>query len=186
MSGSEEGDRSPRGGDAAVVGALARGGRVAAVGDRALLGEILGQLNVRRYRVAAFDCRRWTGPAVMVAELAEAFEVPDYYPRTLAAVLDHLTDLARSDTPMGEERLRLAVVLGVFDSFLAEHRASALSLVDGLAQASRMAEMFGHRLLPVVQTDGAGLDVAAAPTVTIGTFREFRDAMWPPRPRPSA
>ncbi|HET7725080.1 MAG TPA: hypothetical protein VFK68_10610 [Propionibacteriaceae bacterium] len=153
-------------------------GAVGIVYDRAVLGAALNDLRARDYRVAAFDCRRWSNPLEAGQELGAALGMPESLPRTIPVVGQYLQELARSDEPFGDLRLRMAVVLGVFDDFLSRHRADALVLLDELAQASRMAQLFQHRILVLVQSDDPGLDVVAVPTTTIHDRQGFRSSLW--------
>jgi hypothetical protein len=72
----------------------------------------------------------------------------------------------------------MVVVLGVFDDFLRRHRADALVLLDELGQASRMAQLFQHRILVLVQSDDPDLEVVAVPTMIIPDRQTFRSALW--------
>jgi hypothetical protein len=91
---------------------------------------------------------------------------------------NYLEELARSDAPFGDLRLRMAVVLGVYDDFLSRHRADALVLLDELAQASRMALLYQHRILVLLQSDDPELDFVAVPTMTIPNRQTFRSSLW--------
>jgi hypothetical protein len=104
--------------------------------------------------------------------------MPESLPRTLPVVGAYLQELARSDEPYGDLRLRMAVVLGVFDDFLARHRADALLLLDELGQASRMAQLFQHRVLVLVQSDDPDLAIVAVPTMTVTSRQAFRSSLW--------
>ena len=153
-------------------------GAVGIIYDRAVLGAALGDLNAKAYRVAAFDCRRWSNPLAAGQELGATLGMPESMPRTIPVVGSYLQELARSDAPFGDLRLRMAVVLGVFDDFLGRHRADALVLLDELGQASRMAQLFQHRILILIQSDDPDLDVVAVPTMTIPNRQTFRSSMW--------
>ena len=153
-------------------------GAVGIIYDRAVLGGVMSDLQAKAYRVAAFDCRRWTNPLAAGQALGTALGMPESLPRTLPVVGAYLQELARSDEPYGDLRLRMAVVLGVFDDFLARHRADALALLDELGQASRMAQLFQHRVLVLVQSDDPGLEVVAVPTITIASRQAFRSSLW--------
>ncbi|MHB1011208.1 MAG: hypothetical protein ACYC1E_18750 [Propionibacteriaceae bacterium] len=153
-------------------------GAVGIVYDRTVLGAALNDLRARDYRIAAFDCRRWSNPLEAGQELGNALGMPESLPRTIPVVGSYVQELARSDEPFGDLRLRMAVVLGVFDDFLGRHRADALVLLDELAQASRMALLFHHRILVLVQSDDPALDVVAVPTTVITDRQAFRSSLW--------
>lgn len=153
-------------------------GAVGIVYDRAVLGGIMSDLAAKSYRVAAFDCRRWANPLAAGQALGTALGMPESLPRTLPVVGSFLQELARSDEPYGDLRLRMAVVLGVFDDFLTRNRADALLLLDELGQASRMAQLFQHRILVLVQSDDPDLEVVAVPTMTIANRQAFRSSLW--------
>ena len=153
-------------------------GAVGIVYDRAVLGGVLNDLQVKAYRVAAFDCRRWADPLAAGQELGAALGMPESLPRTIPVIASFLEELARSDSPYGDLRLRMAVILGVFDDFLARHRAEALNLLDALGQASRQAQLFGHRMLVLVQSDDPSLTFVAVPTTTIRERQDFRASLW--------
>jgi hypothetical protein len=153
-------------------------GAVGIIYDRAVLGAALSDLHAKAYRVAAFDCRRWSNPLAAGQELGATLGMPESLPRTIPVVGSYLQELARSDAPFGDLRLRMAVVLGVFDDFLVRQRADALVLLDELGQASRMAQLFQHRILVIIQSDDPDLDVAAVPTMTIPNRQTFRSSMW--------
>jgi hypothetical protein len=156
---------------------LATGG-VGIFYDRAVLGAALNDLRARDYRVVAFDCRRWENPLAAGQEVGAALGMPESLARTIPVVGTYLEELARSDAPFGDLRLRLAVVLGVFDDFLSRYRADALVLLDELAQAARMGQLYQHRILVLVQSDDPNLDVVAVPTVTIPDRQTFRTSLW--------
>ena len=164
---------------------LARGA-VALVHERRVLGSVLTDLKARSYRIAAFDCRKWQTPLDAGPELAQGLAMPVSLPRTMDTVGTWLSELGRSDAPYGDERLRMALVLGVYDDFMSRHRPEALSLLDQLAQASRMAVMFEHRILVVVQSDTPDLKLEAVPTEVIASKQDFRIALWPPPDVPPA
>jgi len=153
-------------------------GAVGIIYDRAVLGAAISDLNAKSYRVAAFDCRRWENPLGAGQELGAALGMPESLPRTIPVVGNYIQELARSDSPFGDLRLRMAVVLGVFDDFLGRHRAEALLLLDELGQASRMAQLFQHRVLVIVQSDDPDLDFVAVPTITIRNRQAFRTSLW--------
>lgn len=153
-------------------------GAVGIIYDRTVLGAALNDLNARAYRVAAFDCRRWSNPLTAGQELGAALGMPESLPRTIPVVGNYIQELARSDAPFGDQRLRMAVVLGVYDDFLSRHRADALMLLDELGQASRMGLLFQHRILVLVQSDDPDLDVVAVPTTTIPNRQTFRSSLW--------
>jgi hypothetical protein len=153
-------------------------GAVGIIYDRAVLGAAMSDLQARDYRVMAFDCRRWSNPLTAGQELGAAFEMPESLPRTIPVVGSYLEELARSDAPFGDHSLRLAVVLGVFDDFVKRQRADALVLLDELGQASRMAQLFQHRILVIVQSDDPELDFVALPTMTIPDRHTFRTSLW--------
>lgn len=153
-------------------------GAVGIVYDRAVLGSALSDLQARAYRVAAFDCRRWSDPLIAGQEIGAAVGMPDSLPRTLPTVGSYLQELARSDAPFGDLRLRMVLVLGVFDDFLARYRAEALQLLDELGQASRLALHFQHRIITLVQSDDPNLSFVAVPTTTIPDRLSFRESLW--------
>jgi len=153
-------------------------GAVGIIHDRTVLGAAMSDLQAKAYRIAAFDCRRWSNPLEAGQELGAALGMPESLPRTIPVVGSYLEELARSDAPFGDLRLRMAVVLGVFDDFLARHRADALVLLDELGQASRMAQLFQHRILVIVQSDDPSLDVVAVPTMSIPDRQTFRSSLW--------
>jgi hypothetical protein len=153
-------------------------GAVGIIYDRAVLGAALTDLRARDYRVAAFDCRRWVNALAAGQELGAALGMPESLPRTIAVVGNYLEEVGRSDAPFGDPHLHLAVVLGVFDDFVTRHRADALVLLDELGQASRMAQLFQHRILVIVQSDDPDLEVVAVPTVTIPDRQTFRTSLW--------
>ncbi len=152
---------------------------MALVYERRVLGSVLTDLKAKAYRIAALDCRKWQTPIGAAHELAQALAMPVSLPRTMDMVGTWLGELARSDAPYGDERLRLALVLGVYDDFMSRYRPEALSFLDQLAQASRMAVMFEHRILVVVQSDTPDLQLVAVPTETIHSKQDFRLALWP-------
>ncbi len=160
--------------------ALVRGA-LGIVLDRAVLGQILSDLRARNYRVAAFDCRPWD-PTSAADQLAEVLAMPPSLPRNLSTVGSWLSELARTDNPYGEPVLRLALVLGVYDDFLSRHRPEALSLLDAIAQATRMARLFDHRIVPLVQSDDPELTLGAVPTVVLSSREAFRMSLWPQPP----
>jgi hypothetical protein len=153
-------------------------GAVGIIYDRAVLGAAMNDLQAKAYRVAAFDCRRWSNPLAAGQELGMAFGMPESLPRTIPVVGNYMEEIARSDSPFGDLRLRMAVVLGVFDDFLRRHRADALMLLDELGQASRMAQLFQHRILVIIQSDDPALEVVAVPTLTIPDRQTFRTSLW--------
>ena len=153
-------------------------GAVGIIYDRAVLGAALSDLEAKAYRVVAFDCRRWVNPLTAGQELGAALGMPESLPRTIPVVGTYLEEVARSDEPFGDPRLRLAVVLGFFDDFLSRYRADALVLLDELGQASRMAQLFQHRILVLVQSDDPDLDVVAVPTAAIPDRQTFRTSLW--------
>lgn len=132
--------------------ALLRDGGLAMYREGAVLDEAEQELRVLGYEDIRPDAHGWVEPNLHDA-FADALNFPSYYGRNLDALADCLYDVAHGDYGWSAMSRALAVTVDGFGAFAEREPELATSVVDLLARATRVALLFGHRLVWLLQVD---------------------------------
>ncbi|EOM77797.1 hypothetical protein DW322_21110 [Rhodococcus rhodnii] len=139
-------------------------------------GERLADLG---YVVHSLDAEAWASSGDVHDALAAALSSPEWYGRTLDALNDLLRDVAAFDR--GSDASSTGTVLSIagFDSVVGFDRRLAVGLLDVWAAQSRLAALFGHPMLCLVQTEHDDLG-------PVGGHSVSRGPEWDVEPDPPA
>ncbi|PKQ25268.1 MAG: barnase inhibitor [Actinobacteria bacterium HGW-Actinobacteria-4] len=141
-----------------------------------VLSETVTALRAEGYQVVDLDASTWSTQAAMHDALASALSFPDYYGRNLDALNDCLSNVAEGAYGLNPDLLGLVVVVRGFDAFVAVEEQAAHVLLDIVERQSRLAALFGNRMLWLVQSKDPDLRL---PQVggrdVVWNAREFRN-----------
>jgi RNAse (barnase) inhibitor barstar len=111
--------------------------------QQAVLEKDLNWFRKEKYRIVDFNCTNWTNPSLVHKDLKKQLEFPDYYGENLDALNDCLSDLEINET---------GTVI-VFRHFQTIDTDFAHGILDIFARNSRLHNLFGNRLITLVQVD---------------------------------
>ena len=103
------------------------------------------------YNIVDFDCTKWTDTNKIHKDLKKHLDFPDYYGENFNALNDCLSDLEINDTGL----------VIVFKHFQTVDKYIAHGLLDTFARNSRLHNLFGKRLLTLVQVDNPKYEIEA-------------------------
>ncbi|GAA4662952.1 MULTISPECIES: barstar family protein [Amycolatopsis] len=142
---------------------------------REVLDEAIAWLQAHGYQVTRLDAARWTTEADFHRAIAQTPAFPDYYGHNLAALHDAMQDVVAQDYGWAPETTGLALVFAGYDKFTDHCGQTAQAVLDIIATHSRVAALFGRRLMGLVQSDDPAIrfePVGASPV-------SWNDAEWP-------
>ncbi|WAH98140.1 barstar family protein [Arthrobacter sp. MMS18-M83] len=96
------------------------------------------------YQVTILDASSWSSEAEMHGAISETLDFPSYYGHNLDALNDCLRDVISHDFVLA--------FLG-YDAFALACPRAAQTLLDIIAQRSREAALFGHRMVCLAQSN---------------------------------
>jgi RNAse (barnase) inhibitor barstar len=111
------------------------------------LDEYVNELKELKYGIVQFDCTNWKNINDMFEQIADKLDFPDYFGMNFNALNDCLSDL---EIP---EESGKVLVFKRFGTFAKRDYDIAWSLLDYIANNSRLFLLFGQRLLALVQSD---------------------------------
>ncbi len=114
-----------------------------------ILNNDLDWFKNEKYNIIDFDCTKWTDTNQIHKDLKKQLDFPDHYGENLSALNDCL-----SDVEINEPGLVI-----VFRHFHIVHKDIAHSLLDIFARNSRLHNLFGKRLLTLVQVDNPNYQI---------------------------
>lgn len=158
---------------------IARAGGVVLYRRPNVLDDAVRSLVDLGYDVMRLNAARWTTPSTMHDDVASALGFPAYYGRNLDALSDCLSDVARGDYGLRLETTGLALVVSGVDAYRDQFPEETLELVEILVEISRIALLFGHRVLSLLQVDDANFQLGPVGGVTV----PWNDAEWLDRSR---
>ncbi len=123
------------------------------------------------YDVFHFDCSLWTSEQAFHENVATDLRFPDYYGQNLDAFNDCLGDLEIKDDG------GVLIVLEQYDQFVRLNQKTAWSILDAIAQQSRIHALLGRRLVTFVQSDDAALELDPVGACAV---------MWNPKESPKS
>jgi len=138
--------------------ALFQNGHVHLYWRAQVLDETISWLSANGYQIFAIDAAHWADAADMHSDLGRALDFPNYYGRNLNALNDCLRDVALYEYGAQRDSAGTVLVLNHFDSFARADREVAQALLDICAGVARMANLVGHRMLCLVQSDDPGIE----------------------------
>jgi RNAse (barnase) inhibitor barstar len=106
------------------------------------------------YHIYRFDCRYRSSAKDALDDFGVNLEFPDHYGANFDALDDCLSDLEISEVG------GVVIVLLRFDSFAAQDRTTAQTILDILASNARSFMLFGQRLATLVQSDDPRISFA--------------------------
>lgn len=150
---------SPLGQDRAFL--LLRDSAVTLFHKQAVLDETTQWLREQGYQVVEFDAASWSDVSGMHRDLAQALTFPDYYGHNLDAFNDCLRDVASLEYGWDQSATGLVLVFTGYDTFAADHRDVAQTVLQIMARNSRLAALYGGRMICLVQSSDPDLHVGA-------------------------
>lgn len=120
---------------------------------RHILEETSAWLAEHGYQITVLDASSWSAEADLHRDVAQALSFPDYYGRNLNALNDCLRDVVTQDYGWDPHATGLVLVFTGYDTFAAKCPRPAQIVLDLLAQHSRVAALFGRRMICLVQSD---------------------------------
>ncbi|MDZ7917400.1 MAG: barstar family protein [Rhodococcus sp. (in: high G+C Gram-positive bacteria)] len=129
------------------------------------------------YLVHELEAQEWTSVTDMHAEFAASVSFPDYYGKNLDAFNDVLSDVATFS--YGSDPATVGTVLAIadFDVLLHIDHRTGRSILEIFARQARLAALYGHPMLCLVQTIAADLG-------TVGDVDVYEGTAWDTPPDP--
>ncbi|MFF1875733.1 barstar family protein, partial [Kitasatospora herbaricolor] len=120
---------------------------------RSVLDETTTWLADQGYQVTALDASSWSTEADLHRDIAQVLSFPDSYGRNLDALNDCLRDVVTLDYGWDSHATGLVLAFTGYEAFAASCPRPAQTVLDLVAQHSRVAALFGRRLIGLVQSD---------------------------------
>ena len=117
--------------------------------QRSILDKDLGWFEIEKYKIIDFDCTKWTDTNQIHRDLKEMLGFPDYYGENFDALNDCLSDIEINETGL----------VIVFRNYQNVDKEIAHMLLDIFARNSRLHNLFGKRLLILVQVDNPNYQI---------------------------
>jgi len=114
-----------------------------------ILNKDLDWLKNEKYNIVDLDCTKWTDTNQIHKHLKKQLDFPDYYGENLNALNDCLSDLEINEPGL----------VIVFRHFQSVEKDIAHGLIDIFARNSRLHNLFGKRLLTLVQVDNPSYQI---------------------------
>jgi len=116
-----------------------------------ILNNDLDWFKKENYNIIEFDCTKWTDTNQIHKDLKNLLNFPDYYGENFDALNDCLSDLEINETGL----------IVVFRHFQIIDTDRAHVLLDIFARNSRLHNLFGKRLLTLIQVDNPKYEIKA-------------------------
>ncbi|SNT40197.1 Barstar (barnase inhibitor) [Rhodococcoides kyotonense] len=137
---------------------LLQNGFVHTCRDRFTLDTAAGHLVDLHYLTHSFDASVWHDIVDMHTAFAETMSFPAYYGRNLDALNDVLSDVGRYSYGSDPHSAGTVVTIAGFDSLLELDRRTALLVLDIFARQARLAALYGHAMLCLIETTNHEFD----------------------------
>ncbi|WP_030488162.1 barstar family protein [Micromonospora chokoriensis] len=118
-----------------------------------ILDQTTEWLHGHGYQVTRLDASGWTTDEAMHRDMAAALGFPDYFGRNLDALNDCMRDVVSHEYGWSAEAAGLALVFTNYETFASHCPRSAQIVLDIMADHSRIASLFGQRLMCLVQSN---------------------------------
>jgi RNAse (barnase) inhibitor barstar len=122
-----------------------------------ILDNDLDWFKKEKYNIIDFDCTRWTDTNLIHKDLKKQLDFPDYYGENLNALNDCLSEV----------EIKESGLVIVFRHFHIVDKDIAHSLLDTFARNSRLHNLFGKRLLALVQVDNPNYQIDPVGSSTV-------------------
>ena len=129
------------------------------------------------YLVHELDAQEWASVEDMHAAFATSMSFPDYYGKNLDAFNDALSDVATFS--YGSDPAAAGTVLAIpdFDALLRIDHRTGRKILEIFARQARLAALYGHPMLCLVQTIASDLG-------TVGDVDVYEGTVWDTPPDP--
>jgi RNAse (barnase) inhibitor barstar len=117
--------------------------------QQSILDKDLDWFKKEKYNIVDFNCTKWTDTNRIHKDLKKMLDFPDYYGENFNALNDCLSDLQINET---------GLVIS-FRHFQNVDKNIAHNLLDIFARNSRLHNLFGKRLLTLVQVDNPNYQI---------------------------
>ncbi|TDD63010.1 barnase inhibitor [Kribbella antibiotica] len=124
-----------------------------------VLAKSVAWLDEHGYRIVRAQASNWHIDSDMHNELAVLLDFPEWYGGNLDALNDALFSVSLGDFGLAEEDAGLVLVLDGFDQFLRRNSDLAWALLDIYAARALRAALTGTRMLCLIQSDDAHIDI---------------------------
>jgi barstar (barnase inhibitor) len=138
---------------------LAVDGFVTMFWSPAVLAKAVTWLKDHGYRIARAQASSWHTDTTMHRDLAALLDFPEYYGGNLHALSDCLYSVSQGDFGLSDTDTGLVLVLDGFDQFFERNKDLGWALLDIYAGCARRAALTGTRMLCLIQSGQAHLDV---------------------------
>lgn len=145
--------------------------------QQAVLDEAISWLRNHSYKVVQVDSAAWQSQGDLHRDIAQVLEFPDYYGTNLDALNDCRSDVAVQSYGWSAADTGLVLVIDGYETFAGKDAVAAHLLLDIFAKQATYAALFGHRMMCLVRTADAGLQITPVGGVAVSwNHREFLSA----------
>ncbi|QFZ18729.1 barnase inhibitor [Saccharothrix syringae] len=139
-----------------------------------ILDETIAWLSDHGYQIIRVDAAHWSTEADLHRDIAAAFSFPDYYGHNLDALNDCMRDVVSQDYGWTPHTTGLVLVFADYDAFATRCPSPAQAVLDIMAEHSRSASLFGHRLMCLVHSNDPRIHFAPVGATPV----MWNDAEW--------
>lgn len=118
-----------------------------------ILADTVAELAGAEYQIVSIDATAPKTERDFLGAIGAALDFPDYYGHNLDALNDCLRDVVSHDYGWRPDAAGLVIVFTGYQAAVANWPRTAQLTLDIIARHSRVASLFGGRLLCLVQTD---------------------------------
>ncbi|MEF3404665.1 barstar family protein [Agromyces sp. CCNWLW203] len=134
---------------------------------RHVLEETSQWLAERGYQMVFLDASTWSAEEDLHRDVSEALGFPDYFGHNLDALNDCLRDVVRQEFGWNPDATGFVLVFTGYDEFAGSCARPAQVVLDLLAQHSRVAAVFGRRMICLVQSNDPRISFDAVGAVPV-------------------
>ncbi|KZF05814.1 hypothetical protein A2J04_23645 [Rhodococcus sp. EPR-279] len=152
---------------------LLQNGAVHRYKDRFSLDTATGHLSDLNYLIHSFDAKSWSAVSQMYSAFAASMSFPDDYGQGLDTFNDVLSDVASYQYGSDPNCRGTVLAITDFDSLVNLDRHTAVTLLDVFARQARLAALFGHAMLCLVESADGNLGRAGGSDVHAASVSEL-------------
>ena len=131
------------------------------------------------YVVVELDAGSWDTTEAALLDFGRSFAFPDYYGKSVNALVDCLRDVATFDYGSDPASAGTVVAIDHLDSLNRRDADLTWTLLDTLADTGRQALLIGHRFLVIARSDDPRLAIRPVGATAVGWNRRE----WPNKAR---
>ncbi|OZF31856.1 hypothetical protein CH294_18720 [Rhodococcus sp. 14-2483-1-1] len=131
---------------------LLQNGSVHRYADRFSVETATGHLSDLNYRIHSFDAGSWGAVSQMYSAFAASMSFPDNYGQGLDAFNDVLSDIGSYRYGSDPNCRGTVLAIADFDSLAELDRHTAIALLDIFARQARLAALYGHAMLCLIES----------------------------------